>query len=155
MRQRFPTWQHSIQVQHHGPENHDLLHQKITKWARTYLWNLRFSQLVQRYVDVCLVKVFPENHPEKAVKMYAILDDQSNRSLAIFRSEFFNLFGITECNIAYTLKTCAGTVETEGRQAWGFHVESFDRSLVLPLPVLLEVERNSRQSLWNPHSRRG
>ncbi len=68
--------------------------------------------------------------------MYAILDDQSNRSLA--RSEFFDLFDITECNVAYTLKTCAGTVDTEGRLARGFQVESFDGSLVLPLPVLLE-----------------
>ncbi|XP_067273612.1 uncharacterized protein [Pseudorasbora parva] len=94
------------------------------------------SQLPRSCSKVCLVKVFPGGHPEKAVKTYVILDDQSNRSLA--RSEFFDLFGITECNVAYTLKTCAGTVETEGRLARGFQVESFDGSLVLPLPVLLE-----------------
>ncbi len=94
------------------------------------------DQLPRSCSKVCLVKVFPEGHPEKAVKMYAILDDQSNRSLA--RSEFFDLFDITECNVAYTLKTCAGTVDTEGRLARGFQVESFDGSLVLPLPVLLE-----------------
>ncbi|XP_060745195.1 uncharacterized protein LOC132858752 [Tachysurus vachellii] len=94
------------------------------------------SQLPRSCSKVCLVKVFPESHREKALKMYAILDDQSNRSLA--RSEFFDLFGITECSVAYTLKTCAGTVETEGRQARGFQVESFDGSIVLRLPVLLE-----------------
>lgn len=94
------------------------------------------NQLPRSCSKVCLVKVFPEDQPEKAVKTYVILDDQSNRSLA--RSEFFNLFGITECNVAYTLKTCAGTVETEDRLPRGFQVESLDGSIVLPLPVLLE-----------------
>ncbi len=82
------------------------------------------------------MKVFPEDHPEKSVKTYVILDDQSNRSLA--RPEFFDLFGITEYNVAYTLRTCAGTVETVGRLAQGYQVESLDGSLVLPLPALLE-----------------
>lgn len=36
---------------------------------------------------ICLVRVFPQNQPEKVVKMYAVLDDQSNRSLA--KSDFF------------------------------------------------------------------
>lgn len=96
----------------------------------------RDNQLACSWSKVCLVKVFPEGHPEKAVKTYVILDDQSNRSLA--RSEFFDMFDLKEGNVAYTLKTCAGTVETEGRLAQGFQVESFDGSIVLPLPVLLE-----------------
>lgn len=94
------------------------------------------SQLPRSCSKVCLVKVFPENQPEKAVKAYVILDDQSNRSLA--RSEFFDLFSITERSIAYTLKTCAGTIETEGRIAQGFQVESLDGGLTLSLPALLE-----------------
>ncbi|KAL1254322.1 hypothetical protein QQF64_016551 [Cirrhinus molitorella] len=44
------------------------------------------SQLPRSCSKICLVKVFPKNHPEKAVKAYVILDDQSNRSLA--RSDF-------------------------------------------------------------------
>lgn len=36
---------------------------------------------------ICLVRVYPKGSPEAAVKMYAMLDDQSNRSLV--RSEFF------------------------------------------------------------------
>ncbi len=78
------------------------------------------SQLPRSCSKVCLVKVFPEDHPEKAAKTYVILDDQSNRSLA--RPEFFDLFGITEYNVAYTLRTCAGTVETVGRLAQGYQV---------------------------------
>ena len=36
---------------------------------------------------ICLVQVFRQGQRERSVKMYAILDDQSNRSLA--RAEFF------------------------------------------------------------------
>lgn len=32
---------------------------------------------------ICLVKVYPANHPDVASRIYAILDDQSNRSLAL------------------------------------------------------------------------
>ncbi|XP_048868217.1 uncharacterized protein LOC125740722 isoform X1 [Brienomyrus brachyistius] len=108
------------------------------------------SQLPRSCSKVCLVKVYPENRPEKAVKAYVILDDQSNRSLA--RPEFFDLFDITECNIAYTLKTCAGTMVTEGRLAQGFQVESFDGSVVLPLPVLLECNEipDNRSEIPSP-----
>lgn len=36
---------------------------------------------------ICLVKVYPAGRREKAVKLYAILDEQSNRSLV--HSQFF------------------------------------------------------------------
>ena len=39
---------------------------------------------------ICLVKVFPAGHREKAVKLYAIIDEQSNRSLV--RPQFFDMF---------------------------------------------------------------
>lgn len=41
---------------------------------------------------ICLGRVYPNAHQDKAIKVYVILDDQSNKSLA--RSEFFNLFQI-------------------------------------------------------------
>lgn len=31
---------------------------------------------------ICLIGVYPESHPEAMVKMYVVLDEQSNRSLA-------------------------------------------------------------------------
>ena len=67
---------------------------------------------------ICLVKVYPINKPENAVKMYAILDDQSNRSLA--KSEFFDLFSIQGNLSPYSLKTCAGVTQMTGRKADGF-----------------------------------
>lgn len=48
------------------------------------------------------VHVYPANHPDKAQKMYVVLDDQSNRSLA--KSDFFKLFDIDVTPSTYTLK---------------------------------------------------
>ena len=49
------------------------------------------SNLMERsYSKISLVKVYSKGQRDKAVKVYAIIDDQSNRSLT--RSEFFNIF---------------------------------------------------------------
>ncbi len=70
--------------------------------------------------------------------MYAVLDEQSNRSLA--KTEFFNLFEI-EANFApYTIKTCAGVNQTSGRRATNFMVESLDGCTKLSLPSLIECD---------------
>lgn len=96
---------------------------------------------------ICLVNVFPKGHHEESKRMYAILDDQSNRSLA--RSEFFKLFNITGDAQPYTLKTCAGLKQTAGRRACGFMVESADEMISLPLPTLLECNQvpNNRSEI--------
>ncbi len=41
---------------------------------------------------ICLVKVYPFNQCEKAKRIYAVLAEQSNRSLV--KSEFFDLFNV-------------------------------------------------------------
>lgn len=85
---------------------------------------------------ICLVKAYPSNQRNKMQHVYAVLDDQSNRSLA--KSQFFDLFGI-ETNLSpYTLKTCSGTVEMAGRKANGFTVESLDGKSIVTLPILIE-----------------
>ncbi|XP_064462753.1 uncharacterized protein LOC135373586 [Ornithodoros turicata] len=68
--------------------------------------------------------------------MYAVLDDQSNRSLA--RPAFFDVFGVQGDESPYTLKTCAGAVESSGRRASGYVVESIDGRVRVPLPTLIE-----------------
>lgn len=85
---------------------------------------------------ICLVKIYPKARPDKVTKVYAILDDQSSRSLA--RSEFFNLFQISGSDSPYTLRTCAGVTETPGRRATGFMVESLDGTTSVMLPTLIE-----------------
>lgn len=55
---------------------------------------------------ICLIKVYPTEYQQQAIKMYAMLDNQSNKPLA--RSEFFDLFRIEAGSYPYTLKTCTG-----------------------------------------------
>ncbi|KAL4006299.1 tumor suppressor p53-binding protein 1 [Sarotherodon galilaeus] len=85
---------------------------------------------------ITLVNVYPAGHREQTKKMYAILDDQSNRSLA--RSQFFDVFQIQGESRPYMLKTCAGLTGVSGRSASGFVVESVNGNASLPLPTLLE-----------------
>ena len=85
---------------------------------------------------ICLVKVYPSNQREKTRHVYAVLDEQSNRSLA--KSQFFDLFGIESNSSPYTLRTCSGTVETAGRKASNFTVESLNGETIVMLPTLIE-----------------
>lgn len=101
---------------------------------------------------ICLVKVFPSGQREKAVKAYAILDDQSNRSLA--RSYFFNHFNIGGPSSPYSLNTCSGVVSTSGRRAAGYQVESVDGKICLDLPALIECDAipNDRSEIPTPEA---
>ncbi|XP_034768789.1 uncharacterized protein LOC117966565 isoform X2 [Acipenser ruthenus] len=64
---------------------------------------------------ICRANVYPEGHPEKKMRTYAVLDDQSNKSLA--RSAFFKIFNVANDASPYTFKTCSGISETVGRRA--------------------------------------
>lgn len=92
---------------------------------------------------ICLVKVFPVGHREKAVKLYAIMDEQSNRSLV--RSQFFDMFNDQSPSAPYTLRTCAGVKPSAGRRASGYEVH-------IPLPSLIECNDipNNREEIPTP-----
>ncbi len=85
---------------------------------------------------ICLIKVHPKGEPDKSLNVYAILDDQSNRSLA--RPEFFDLFKLKSTGFPYTLRTCAGVSEMSGRRARDFIAYPLDGSLSVSLPTLIE-----------------
>ncbi|XP_070409592.1 uncharacterized protein [Nothobranchius furzeri] len=87
---------------------------------------------------ISLVKVYPTGQKERAVKMYAVIDDQSNRSLT--KSEFFSLFKINARPTPYTLKTCSGREQTSGRRAVNFSLESLDGEVNIQLPPLIECD---------------
>lgn len=99
---------------------------------------------------ICLVKVYPVGQREKAVKLYAIMDEQSNRSLV--RSQFFEMFRDESQSAPYTLRTCAGVKESSGRRASGYEVESLDGTLHVPLPSLIECNDipNNREEIPTP-----
>lgn len=94
------------------------------------------SSLPRSCSKVCLTRIFPQGQPELAIKIYVILDDQSNRSLA--RSEFFQLFGINSSLSPYLMRTCAGTTEMTRRKADGFQIEAVNGGMCLDLPPLIE-----------------
>ncbi len=85
---------------------------------------------------ICLVRVYPRDTSELAQKVYALLDDQSNRSL--LKSEVFERLHIQGEHTPYTIRTCSGLTHTHGRRARDLVVESLDAKVSLPLPVMIE-----------------
>ncbi|XP_057705305.1 uncharacterized protein LOC130923571 [Corythoichthys intestinalis] len=103
---------------------------------------------------ICLVQVYPAGSPSKAVRLYAIHDEQSNRSLV--RPEFFELFNDSGPSAPYSLRTCSGVKETMGRRATGYVVEALDGSVHIPLPSLIECPDipNDRDEIPTPDAAR-
>ncbi|XP_017275504.2 uncharacterized protein LOC108249317 [Kryptolebias marmoratus] len=99
---------------------------------------------------ICLVQVYPAGCPQQAVKLYAIHDEQSNRSLV--RPEFFELFNDCGPSSPYSIRTCAGTKDTMGRRAIGYVVAALDGSVHIPLPSLIECKNipNDRDEIPTP-----
>ncbi|KAI3352172.1 hypothetical protein L3Q82_020980 [Scortum barcoo] len=104
---------------------------------------------------ICLVTVYPAGNRKVGKKMYVMLDDQSNKSLA--RTEFFDMFNINGPTLPYTLRTCSEVGETAGRRATGYVIESVDGATSLPLPMLLECNMipNNRDEIPTPVAAHG
>ncbi|XP_033112755.1 uncharacterized protein LOC117113514 [Anneissia japonica] len=75
-------------------------------------------------------------NPNKRVKVYILIDDQSNKSLADTR--IFDMLGVSGEWSNYTMKTCNGERETKGRNLSGLIVESLDGATKIEAPSLLE-----------------
>lgn len=101
---------------------------------------------------ICLVNVYPQGHRDKMKRMYVILDDQSNVSLA--KTEFFDAFHIEGPSLPYILTTCAGATNVTGRRAHGYVVEPLTGELSIPLPTLIECNNvpNSRAEIPTPEA---
>jgi hypothetical protein len=99
---------------------------------------------------ICLSNIFSEEHPERKIKVYVVIDDQSNCSLA--KPELFNLIlGKNGAQHPYTLKTCAGTTLTEGRYANDLFIKSTDGSKRYPLPTVIECTAIPDNTTKSPH----
>ncbi|XP_076084371.1 uncharacterized protein LOC143055113, partial [Mytilus galloprovincialis] len=96
------------------------------------------------------VNVDHKDNQYKVIRMYAIIDDQSNRSLA--SPEFFNLFDVKDKPENYTLSTCSGKVVTSGKRGRGFVMESINGNDNFDLPVLIECDHvpNNRDEIPTP-----
>lgn len=84
-----------------------------------------------------LVKVHHKDQPELSLSLYALLDDQSNCTLA--KPEFFDFMGVSNSSVQrYTLTSCSGQLKTTGRRASGFIVCAIDGSCNMTLPLVTE-----------------
>ena len=87
---------------------------------------------------IVLVDITNRQSEMPAVRGYAIIDDQSNYSLA--KPHLFDQFDVPMTETHYTLKSCGGKVSMKGRRASGFEVQSVDTHERLELPILTECE---------------
>lgn len=99
---------------------------------------------------ICLVNIHPVGHRNRALKVYTIIDEHSNKYLV--RSELFDVFDVKGPTSSYSLRTCSGLTESTGRRASGFQIESTDGKVSLPLPSLLECNDipNNRMEIPTP-----
>lgn len=65
---------------------------------------------------ICLAKIYPEGFKDEAIKVYVIL---------------FEVFDVKSEPFSYHLRTCSGIMETSGKKAEGFKIESLDGKAVL------------------------
>ena len=98
-----------------------------------------------------LVKVFHKDSPDNAVKLYAIIDDQSNRSLV--KSKLLNDLQIKSGYVDYILTSCAGSTPTKGRSATDLIVQSLDGNTQLKLPSVIECNHipHNRSEIPTPN----
>lgn len=61
-----------------------------------------------------LARVYRKGNPKDQLKLYAIIDDQSNKSLV--SPGFFQHFSDVDGYAAYTLSSCMGRIDTCGEQ---------------------------------------
>ncbi|XP_037509614.1 uncharacterized protein LOC119386370 [Rhipicephalus sanguineus] len=103
---------------------------------------------------ICLVDVIHQSQPESTLRAYAILDEQSNRSLV--RPELLDEFNVEGTPTRYTLRTCSGSTEVVGKIAQGFFVRSVSGDVKLPLPPLLECDNipDNREEIPTPDAAR-
>ena len=85
-----------------------------------------------------LVDMYPKGHAEKAVRVYAIIDDQATGTLG--KAELFDTLGIDDGPKPYFLKSCSGETTMVGRRARGLIVQCVDSSDAFELPVVIECD---------------
>ena len=118
----------------HGGEEQSVNQETVVEASCTEICGKYFDG--KSCAKILPVTVFQRDQYDNNKKVYIILDDQSNRSLA--SPLFFDTFGVHGTAEEYTLSSCSGRVKMSGRRTNGFVVESLDRKVQLDLPMLIE-----------------
>lgn len=85
---------------------------------------------------IILANAYLKHDPDNVIRLYVMLDDQSNRTLA--RSRLFNELHGNYVETEYVLTSCSGRVNTLGRKMNNLVIESLDRSTKLEIPSVIE-----------------
>ncbi|XP_062607729.1 uncharacterized protein LOC134269543 [Saccostrea cucullata] len=85
-----------------------------------------------------LVDVYHHDNPNNVLRVYAIVDDQCNQTLA--SPELLDTLDTSSIPTKFTLATCSGKTAMYGRNVLGLKVRSIDRTVTLDLPSVLECE---------------
>lgn len=117
----------------------------------TVVCGMNFHANHARKLFLKLVNVYPTDNPSDKKSMYAIIDDQSSRTLA--RSDFFNMFDIPTDSVTYTLSSCSGSVTLSGRCASNFTVEPMSEGCPVYLHSVKECDDipNCREEIPTPN----
>lgn len=73
---------------------------------------------------IVLISIHHKHSQHPPVSVYAILDEQSNKSLA--KPELFEIFDPNTACESYKLSTCSGSSIVSGRRSHGFVISSLD-----------------------------
>ena len=97
-----------------------------------------------------LVDVSVSSDPQKSIRVYAMLDDQSDQTLA--SPELFDAMNVTNQPEPYSMKSCSGEVAMYSRRARGFQVSAIDGSACYDLPTLIECDNipNEKREIPTP-----
>lgn len=96
------------------------------------------------------MNVYRQDNPYHTVKLYALIDDQSNRSLA--KSELFDLLNINSEPKDFQLQTCSGVNSMTSRIGRNLMVSSLDGNTIHRLPPTVECETipDNRKEISTP-----
>lgn len=131
---------------HGGERSHS--HDQVESRCTQICGNSRLG--AKSCAKIVLVDVFCHSCPSNRLRTYAIIDDQSNRSLA--KPELFSRLNIEGTPSHYTLYSCSGPSIMKGRKAFDCVVEAVDGSHSYLLPPLLECSEipNARDDIPTP-----
>ncbi|XP_052063923.1 uncharacterized protein LOC127703909 [Mytilus californianus] len=96
---------------------------------------------------IVLVNVRHTTMDKQPIRTYAIIDEQSNCSLA--RKELLDYFEVNTEPEQYSLASCSGQFTMTGRRTKGFIIESLEDNYCIDLPTLIECDSipNNRQEI--------
>ncbi|XP_052694839.1 uncharacterized protein LOC128173163 [Crassostrea angulata] len=126
--------------------------QQVTKEQHVTTINSNCTEVGKEFKGKSCARIVPATvtYDGRAVSLYAMLDDQSNKTLA--KKELFDLLNINTETIPYLMTSCSGQVTTFGRTASGLYIESARGETRLPLPCTLECDEipNNYQEIPTP-----